>query len=75
MSYQTKKHMFVDERNYDIGREVSGIPIPDPYEIKSISYTCVNNCSSKREYKYIRVYYQVTEDKNDYGEIIFYNEK
>jgi hypothetical protein len=37
--------MFIDERNYDIGREVVGIPIPEPIEIKTLG-------SGKSEYLY-----------------------
>ena len=38
--------MFIDERNFDIGRELEETPIPEPIEIKSLGY-------GKSEYVYL----------------------
>lgn len=45
MSSKAKRQMFVGERNFDIGRIVTSLPIPEPYEIMALG-------NGKSEYIY-----------------------
>jgi len=37
ISFNAKRTLFINTRNYDIGRKIDVVPVPDPIEIKAIS--------------------------------------